>query len=71
MKEKIMNTMQLLKQDYYDGNISSSEYHAQLNGLNNTIFEMDRYKLSDNDVNPGEIQELIHFEQERLHAEEI
>lgn len=63
-----MSTIELIKQDYCNGNINLTEYHELLNGLNKTIFEMDRYKLL-GEINPGEIQEIIHQEQERFYKD--
>ena len=65
MREKIINAIALIKQDYYNGNINSTECHEQLNGLKNTVFEMERYRLID-DLNLGKIQNLIYQEQDRL-----
>lgn len=66
MKEKIERAMRLLKKDYDNGNLSQEEYHNQLNGLNNVVWEMDRYKLLE-DVKPNGIQNKIHEIQEGIY----
>lgn len=65
MKAKILKTIEILKTEYNSGGYTSFEYNDLLIALNHTVFNMVKFLLVD-DINAGEIQELIHKEQDLI-----
>ena len=58
MKEKILNTIKVLRNKYNNGGYTLTEYVELLNALNNTVWNIEKFLLCD-EVNPSEIQKII------------
>lgn len=61
MKEKVLKTIGILEKEYNIGGYTRDEYIELLNGLNVTIYHMNKFLLcTDDEIDFGEMQELIH-----------
>lgn len=62
MRDRILIAINELKTGYMNGNYTSKEYHELLNKINNATWLIDKFDLGN--IDPSEIQQIIHKEQE-------
>lgn len=62
MRDRILIAINELKIGYMKGNYTSKEYHELLNEINNVTWLIDKFDLGS--IDPSEIQQIIHKEQE-------